>query len=846
MAVSVRMPEIYSAGTPVDALSLSLTVPVDDLPTAKMETVDEIPMHALVEIFTAQGSAGVFRVTDRAAPFGGTRSLSLRGALDTLSDDIFPGTTALSGTVSAVLGSILAQQTTARWQLGAVCSDAAVKISNSYTDLLSLVNSVRAAVKNTRFVYDFTTTPWTLGLAGMDSTIAGELRIGRNIESASVDISDAELCTRLYMTVTRGSSSTLAVYDNAAAQAEWGIICKTADVNAADVDDPEDYAQEILAERSKPIAYITIEGEDLKNLTDDDFDRLRLGSRCRAVIDGYAEPFVETVTRMEWPDVLGQPDKIRYSLASYLKPFTEQLNLIKKTGAGNARKIEEQERELIRHRADIEKSNERILLWATEEEWSEIAGEYQTTHNSQFEVNAAGISSVVTGIDAGTFKASNAYAVGDVTVHNGKVYVFRTAHAANTPWDPAEVQEALNLYGSVKSHSTRIQQTESKIALVVDDNGIRRGQIVLAINGDGGSEALIQADQIQITGNTTLSGTMEIDGDGILRVKRNLIVNGNNGRQISMNNGTISTNDLSVKSGGALTFVGTATGEHYDLSASTFPNFIRNAQVSGNTLQLWKVTDSDASPSITFNKAVSLSGAWNGSGTYTVSATSGSISGTVPSTTANIQLTGNGSTSFSAELLSDQGVVQSGKSKNGYLHQSGNSVGVYTSYSGGSYSGLIASIPVSGGGGVDPEDADIVEIRQGSIYSSGTAVVEIPMSIDIGVKAAAGGIDEVWQTRSVTESVNITSLLDSLTITSSGTQTYTPPNGIGFYAVAVNIAGPSYAFSCTEQAATWSQSISGYLNCGTISKSSVQANAYLRFRIKCDNAYKYCYITVNQ
>lgn len=469
MVVSVRMPEIYGAGTPVDALSLGLTVPVDDLPTAKMETVDEIPMHALVEIFTAQGSAGVFRVTDRAAPFGGTRSLSLRGALDTLSDDIFPGTTALSGTVSAVLGSILAQQTTVRWQLGAVCSDAAVKISNSYTDLLSLVNSVRAAVKNTRFVYDFTTTPWTLGLAEMDSTIAGELRIGRNIESASVDISDAELCTRLYMTVTRGSSSSLSVYDNAAAQAEWGIICKTADVNAADVDDPAAYAQEILAERAKPIAYITIEGEDLKNLTGDDFDRLRLGSRCRAVIDGYAEPFVETVTRMEWPDVFGQPDKIRYSLASYLKPFTEQLNLIKKTGAGNARKIEEQERELIRHQADIETSNERILLWATEEEWDEISEEYVETGRSQFDVTSAAITS--------------------------------------------EVSRATEAEGRL---SSRITQEADRISLVVTGTGanaqVNRAGIVLAINGGTGhSTAVIEADQIDINGIVTALAAKSIE-----------------------------------------------------------------------------------------------------------------------------------------------------------------------------------------------------------------------------------------------------------------------------------------------------------------------------------------------
>lgn len=509
------------------------------------------------------------------------------------------------------------------------------------------------------------------------------------------------------------------------------------------------------------------------------------------------------------------------------------LSALKRNSYGSGKRQEEQEQELIRHRADIDTNNERILLWATEEEWSEIAGEYQTTRKSQFEVNAAGISSVVTGIDAGTFKESNAYAVGDVTVHNGKVYVFRTAHAANTPWDPTEVQEALNLYGSVKSHSTRIQQTESKIALVVDNNGIRAGEIVLAINSDNSSSALITADHVKISGSSIKIG--DVISVVTIGGQQGALVNASSISSKITDAGMLTFSSLYYSPGGAAAVQQITPVTEFGTVSSS------GGQV---TIPYKRMGDSEWT-NLTFNKAVSLSGAWNGNGTYTVSATSGSISGTVPSTTANIQLTGNGSTSFSAELLSDHGVVQSGKSKNGYLHQNGNSVGVYTTYSGGSYSGLIASIPVSGGGGVDPEDADIVEIRQGSIYSSGTAVVEIPMSIDIGVKAAAGGIDEVWQTRSVTESVNITSLLDSLTITSSGTQTYTPPNGIGFYAVAVNIAGPSYAFSCTEQAARWTDSISGYLNCGTISKSSVQANAYLRFRIKCDNAYKYCYITVN-
>lgn len=564
------------------------------------------------------------------------------------------------------------------------------------------------------------------------------------------------------------------------------------------------------------------------------------------------------------------------------------LSALKRNSYGSGKRQEEQEQELIRHRADIETNNERILLWATEEEWSEIAGEYQTTHNSQFEVNAAGISSVVTGIDAGTFKASNAYAVGDVTVHNGKVYVFRTAHAANTPWDPTEVQEALNLYGSVKSHSTRIQQTESKIALVVDDNGIRRGQILLAINGDGGSEALIQADQVQLSGTVTLNDKVSINQSGSLVVSNaGLAVSGSTNPTITIANGRVSALIHQVAQGGYITFVGSGTGEYYNLGTSNVPNLHAAASIANDTLTVSKLSGgsaftiaksgnnlviSDGTSSITFNKAVSLSGAWNGSGTYTVSATSGSISGTVPSTTANIQLTGNGSTSFSAELLSDQGVVQSGKSKNGYLHQSGNSVGVYTTYSGGSYSGLIASIQVSGGGAITgmyatPVTGSYYDQTEGYWFGDTTIhyelsgdstdhtealVINVQEPINKGVNAGwtQAAQQTVWPSAGSGQSFGVT-VADSTWGTTTGkTFSLNASNGTiyvndGTNNVAQIAAGGSYSFSCTEQAARWTDSISGYLNCGTISKSSVQSNAYLRFRIKCDNAYKYCYITVN-
>ena len=396
LAVSVSPPILLRTGTPVAVSTLSVTLSVDELPSAKLNTPDDVRMHDLVEVFTSQGSAGIFRVTDRTEAYGETVDVLLKGALDTLSDDVYVGTTQISGTVATVLGLILGQQSTVRWQLGTCAATGNIKLDTEYTDLLSMMEAAKSAVMGRwRWVCDYTTTPWTVSLAAMDDTVAAEFRIGRNVSSATIDMSDAEMCTRLYMTVSTANSSTLHVYDNAQAQAEWGVICRTADVKADDVDDPDAYGAAILAERAQPIAFITIDGEDLHELTGDDFDKIALGSQCRVVLDGYAGAFTETVTKVSWPDALGEPERISVSLANNLKPFTEQLNLIKRSGSGTAKKVEEQERELIRHRTDIVKTDERLLLWATEEEWDEIAEEYVETGKSQFEITSAKISSKV-------------------------------------------------------------------------------------------------------------------------------------------------------------------------------------------------------------------------------------------------------------------------------------------------------------------------------------------------------------------------------------------------------------------------------------------------------------------
>ena len=433
--MSVKPPILLDSGQPLVTSHVSVTLPVDDVPTAEILMPGEIKMHEFVEIFTNQGSAGIFRVTDRSAPFGDQITMRLRGALDTLSDDIYPGQEALTGTIPTVIEQILAGQSTERWQLGTCARSNTVKISNSYTNLLDLLSAVKSEAQGCRWVYDFTTTPWTLNLAEMDATVVAEFRVGRNVQSAVIDMSDAEMCTKLYMSVSTDSSSTLYTYDNLPAQAEWGVICKTADVKAENAPDPAAYAQAILAQRAQPIAFITIDGFDLHKLTGDNFDKITLGSHCRVTLEGYSSAFEEVVTQISWPDALGEPDRISVNLANNMVPFAEQLKIIKQSGGGAAKKVEEQERELVRHQADISKSNERILLWASEEEWDEIAEQYETTHLTELTVMNNSISLKV---NIGGVATELAVECGNVSITGGNLTV--DGYVTATAFDGLEAE----------------------------------------------------------------------------------------------------------------------------------------------------------------------------------------------------------------------------------------------------------------------------------------------------------------------------------------------------------------------------------------------------------------------
>jgi hypothetical protein len=154
-----------------------------------------------------------------------------------------------------------------------------------------------------------------------------------------------------------------------------------------------------------------------------------------------------------------------------------------------------------------------------------------------------------------------------------------------------------------------------------------------------------------------------------------------------------------------------------ELGGNTFTNVIVSASVSGNTLTLTPLSGN----TITFSKATTVTGSWNGSGTYTATATQNGETVGSAHTTPTLQLNGNGSTSFFAQLLSDDQSQTLQKSIYCYLVQSGTNVNACKNSDG---TGIVGSITIPSGGGYTPADIRIGNItNESGSHSTGDGTV---------------------------------------------------------------------------------------------------------------------------
>lgn len=331
----------------------------------------------------------------------------------------------------------------------------------------------------------------------------------------------------------------------------------------------------------------------------------------------------------------------------------------------------EQEIRLRAYQTDLNRTDAEVLraftqidLDATRIESLATGSGVMLDENGELVVDTDGNPVFITDV-AVNFNPATYYPAGTYINYNGKVYRLKEAHVPGQPWDSDNAsEEKFGVYSKVIQNADAIE--------------------LRVVKGDVATQLTVEVGNVHVTGgNLVVDGYLEANG-----------VTTTAGGTLTADTLEARFGEIDTVSALSVTAGSFSGADHYymDSYSGDLVDSIKGVQViaDGNNYKLqYKTFAGDTwTDAGTFSRAAKFSGAWNGSGTYTVTADpNGSTSLSV---TPGLRLGGNGGTTFTAQMTSDEQTVQ--KTAPGYLVASGRTVTVYTQYVDGQYTGSIASI----------------------------------------------------------------------------------------------------------------------------------------------------------
>lgn len=270
---------------------------------------DDVPNEReYIELFTVNGSAGVYRVKAPAMQYGGNGvSVSLEHSICELGDYLVRNKedAQQQKTLAAAVQHFFSYYNGEKWRLGSVSVSGNVIVQDSYQTVLTAINGAISQVDGARLAYDFTTTPWTLSIVGRETTVTAEGRLSRNVEDATISKNDTELCTRVWMDGL-GNDGAIG-YMDADTKSVYGIIEKYVATSGYTQAQAQTAAAAYLSAHKRPRYSVSLNAISLVAITGELFDQIRIGKLYRLAIPDDGVVIEENVIDISWPDVYGKP-----------------------------------------------------------------------------------------------------------------------------------------------------------------------------------------------------------------------------------------------------------------------------------------------------------------------------------------------------------------------------------------------------------------------------------------------------------------------------------------------------------------------------------------------------------
>lgn len=341
--------------------SLSLEMNLFPLSTAVMTLPSDEPavtVGRLIELYTPQGSAGIFRVQQAEQTFTGQTRLHLEHSLVTLADSILSGTGESTAAAAQALQTVLSPQS--QWRLGSAPADETITLTYDHANVLQTLLDIANKLPGYMLACDQASLPWTLNLVPLPDDAPSECRLSRNLESVSIETDRSELCTRVYVS---GLDAPL----EADTIGQWGAVSRSIsadpDLTAAEL---TALGRQYLAQHKDPLLTVSLNALDLSQATGESLDRFTLGHICRVCLPEHSFSIQQRVVTLAWPDLIAAPEQVRVTLANRASSSADMLaGLIVDTTT--VKKRLEQHAALIReHKRLILEAEEAIELRARE------------------------------------------------------------------------------------------------------------------------------------------------------------------------------------------------------------------------------------------------------------------------------------------------------------------------------------------------------------------------------------------------------------------------------------------------------------------------------------------------
>lgn len=288
-----------------------------------------------VEVFTQNGSAGVYRVVSASETYTGEASAELEHGICALGDAIIPGKGTISGTLTQVLSAMLGYQVVKDggaplWALGSVATNAQASFEHEGTNLLSAVLAV--VPDGYMLTFDQSALPWQLGVAKMETTPGCEGRLSRNLRGVTVTVDDEDFCTRIYCNMLPAPG-----YMDGPTVGTWGVKTKTitAQENVTQKSLTA-YITQYLEDHKNPRVSIECDAEDLSAITGEAIDRMEKGRLFRLALPDYGVAMEERILAVRTGSAYDDPERVRLTLANSIRDTADTLVYIENSVTGGA------------------------------------------------------------------------------------------------------------------------------------------------------------------------------------------------------------------------------------------------------------------------------------------------------------------------------------------------------------------------------------------------------------------------------------------------------------------------------------------------------------------------------